>query len=379
MASVRLVDVTKIFRGRDQDVQAVYELNLDIRDGEFLVLVGPSGCGKSTTLRMIAGLEFPTMGTIFIGDEDVTRYRPRDRNTAMVFQDYALYPHMTVRQNMAFALQNLKFPRNVINERVERAAKMIGLENLLDRRPRELSGGQRQRVALGRAIVREPHVFLFDEPLSNLDAKLRTHMRVELLKLHQELGITMIYVTHDQIEAMTLGDRIAVMHEGKLQQVDTPSKIYRQPANLFVAGFIGSPPMNFLPATLVHESGATYLQIGKQRIGANLTVEAPISEVIVGIRPERIEVHPCAPNPRMPQNGRAVLRGEVTVVEGLGAESILHISIGEHSLLARHFEDTTFASGENVEIEFSLDSIHLFDPSTEVRLAHTVHQEEAAS
>ncbi|MFQ6098478.1 MAG: ABC transporter ATP-binding protein, partial [Armatimonadota bacterium] len=246
MARVVLRDLTKVFG----DVVAVKDVNLEIEDAEFLVLVGPSGCGKTTCLRMIAGLEEVTQGEIYIGDRLVNDVSPKDRDIAMVFQNYALYPHMTVFDNMAFGLKLRRFPRDEIKARVQQAAQMLGLQDLLSRKPKELSGGQRQRVALGRAIVREPAVFLMDEPLSNLDAKLRIQTRAELIKLHRTLGITTVYVTHDQVEAMTMGDRIAVMRDGVVQQVDEPLGLYLRPANLFVAGFIGSPPMNFLDCTL---------------------------------------------------------------------------------------------------------------------------------
>ena len=248
MADVRLRNVNKTYAG---DVRAVSDANLDIRDGELMVLVGPSGCGKSTTLRMIAGLEDISSGDVFIGDQRVNDLEPGDRDIAMVFQNYALYPHMSVRQNMSFGLRMRNTPRPEIEHRVAEAAKILSIEPLLDRRPRELSGGQRQRVALGRAIVRQPNVFLFDEPLSNLDAKLRVQMRTEIARLHNRLNTTMVYVTHDQVEAMTLGDRIVIMNQGVIQQIDTPLNIYNRPANRFVAGFIGSPAMNFFAGTVV--------------------------------------------------------------------------------------------------------------------------------
>ena len=292
MANLSLRNIQKVYDG---GVQAVSDFNLEIEDKEFLILVGPSGCGKSTTLRMIAGLEEITGGQLYIGDELMNDVAPKDRDIAMVFQSYALYPHMTVFDNMAFGLKLRKTPKDEIKRRVEEAARILDITHLLDRKPKALSGGQRQRVALGRAIVREPKVFLFDEPLSNLDAKLRAQMRTELTKLHYRLGTTFIYVTHDQIEAMTMGDRIVVMKDGFIQQVDNPQALYDKPCNVFVAGFIGSPQMNFVDATLVEEGGKIYFEFGQYKIplpaskADNENVRAAVGkEVIIGIRPEGI-------------------------------------------------------------------------------------------
>lgn len=291
MAEVRFTNVRKVYqRG---EAAAVEDFTLEVRDGEFLVLVGPSGCGKSTTLRMVAGLELPTGGTIRIGGQDVTNLPPKDRDIAMVFQNYALYPHMTVKENMAFGLKLRRFPKDEIERRVTSAAEALGLTPYLKRLPKALSGGQRQRVALGRAIVREPAVFLFDEPLSNLDAKMRVEMRAEIIRLHHRLGATMIYVTHDQTEAMTMGERIVVMSKGEIQQVAPPLEVYERPANPFVAGFIGTPPMNLFPAGTL----------------------AP--DRITGLRPEHLRLEPKA-------DGNAV----VDFVEPLGSETIVHIQFG---------------------------------------------------
>ena len=295
MASVTFKDVAKVYqRG---ETAAVEGFNLEIRDGEFLVLVGPSGCGKSTTLRMVAGLETPTSGTIRIGEKDVTYLPPKDRDIAMVFQNYALYPHMTVRANMEFALKLRKFPKAEIARRVDAAAAALGLTPYLKRLPKALSGGQRQRVALGRAIVREPAVFLFDEPLSNLDAKMRVEMRAEIIRLHHRLGATMIYVTHDQTEAMTMGERIVVMEKGRIQQVAPPLEVYERPANPFVAGFIGTPPMNLFPAGL---------------LGPGL----------VGVRPEQIRLEAGAA-----RTGGGCLAATVDFLEPLGSETLVHVVV----------------------------------------------------
>src|SRR5438105_938911 len=305
MANVTLSHVYKSYpveKGRD--IPAVEDVSLEVRDREFLVLVGPSGCGKSTTLRMIAGLEEISRGDIFIGDRRVNDLAPKDRDIAMVFQNYALYPHMTAYDNIAFGLKLRRYPKLEIKKRVMDAANVLGIEELLDRKPKALSGGQRQRVAVGRAIVRQPKVFLFDEPLSNLDAKMRVQMRTEIAKLHQRLQATMIYVTHDQVEAMTMGDRIVVMNHGRVQQNDTPLKLYREPANLFVAGFLGSPPMNFIDGKLKEESDAL---VFSEIEGGAITVRLSIKErpaaralvgkpVLLGIRPEDIELAQFAKN-----------------------------------------------------------------------------------
>ena len=292
MASISLKGIYKIYPG---DVTAVSDFNLEIEDKEFIILVGPSGCGKSTTLRMIAGLEEISKGELYIGDRLVNDVPPKDRDIAMVFQNYALYPHMTVYKNMAFGLELRKTPKDEIDKRVREAARVLDIEHLLDRKPKALSGGQRQRVALGRAMVRNPAVFLLDEPLSNLDAKLRTSMRTEIIKLHQKLGTTFIYVTHDQTEAMTMGDRIVVMKDGLIQQVDTPQNLYDYPCNMFVGGFIGSPQMNFLDATLVKEGSNYYVDLGGDKLliapeKVTSALDAYVGKAIkAGIRPEDIK------------------------------------------------------------------------------------------
>jgi multiple sugar transport system ATP-binding protein len=318
MASIRLEHIEKIY---PNGFVAARDLSLDIGDGELLVLVGPSGSGKSTVLRMIAGLETPTRGTIRIGERDVTPLPPQHRDIAMVFQSYALYPHMTVRENLGFGLRMRKTPRAEIERRVQSVADALGLTSMLGRKPAQLSGGQRQRVALGRAIVREPSAFLFDEPLSNLDAGLRVETRAELSRLHRRLRATMVYVTHDQTEAMTLGDRVAVLRDGALQQVAPPMELYRNPANQFVAGFIGSPAMNFLSGTLRRDNGATVFE------GASLTVPVACEDagsdrqVVLGVRPQDLVV--AADN----ADDAGVLRGEVSIVEPLGSEQVIHVTM----------------------------------------------------
>jgi multiple sugar transport system ATP-binding protein len=371
MARVRAENVSKIYAG-GRGAPAVSGVSLDIADGEFLVLVGPSGCGKSTTLRLIAGLEAPTSGDIYIGDARVTDVPPSERDIAMVFQSYALYPHMTVRENMAFALTLQKQPRDRIAARVDRAATMLGLEPLLHRKPRQLSGGQRQRVALGRAIVREPKVFLFDEPLSNLDAGLRAQMRRELAGLHRSLGTTMIYVTHDQVEAMTLGQRIAVMKDGRLLQLDTPRRLYDHPADRFIASFIGSPGMNFARGVVDPSAGGVRLHAepsvvlswqGNRGIVDRL---GPI-EVELGVRAEDLEV--------VSTEGGNVLTGVVEYVETLGSEVLAHVVIGGASaaavtMLARMPArgGVVAAPGNVVQLRVSSSHVHLFDATTGVRV-----------
>ena len=309
MATVTFQDVSRVYRGSERP--AVDKLSLRVNDGEFLVLVGPSGCGKTTSLRMIAGLEPVDHGAILIDDEDVVKIAPRDRDIAMVFQNYALYPHMSVAQNMGFALKLAKVPKQQMNERVRSAARILALEDYLERKPRQLSGGQRQRVAMGRAIVRAPRVFLMDEPLSNLDAQLRVATRGEIAALQRNLGITTLYVTHDQVEAMTMGDRVAVMRDGVVQQCDTPRTLYEHPANVFVAGFMGSPPMNLLDAT-VDDDG---VRIGATKLKVSTGVPAPRgAPVTVGLRPESLEL--STPGDSLP--------AVVTVVEELGAEALVH-------------------------------------------------------
>jgi multiple sugar transport system ATP-binding protein len=365
MASVRLVSLCKDFGS----VRACDSVTLEIKDSEFLVLVGPSGCGKTTALRMIAGLEEASAGEIWIGDRLVNDVSPKDRDIAMVFQNYALYPHMSVFDNMAFGLKLRRVPRDEIKRRVGEAAKMLGLPDpLLTRKPKELSGGQRQRVALGRAIVREPAVFLMDEPLSNLDAKLRIETRAELIKLHRRLGITTIYVTHDQVEAMTMGDRIAVMRDGRVHQVDAPLGLYNAPANRFVAGFIGSPPMNFVDAQITEADGALCVTTS----GACLQVPEALAAaarshvgktVEFGIRPS--DIFDCSISPIVePQPGNTA-RAMVEVIEPMGADSVLYLTMGESQLVASVDSGTQAREQEPLDIVFDMRKAHLFDKDTE--------------
>ncbi len=362
MAGVQYDHVTKKFG----DFTALNDLDITIEDKEFLVLVGPSGCGKTTALRCLAGLEEITMGRILIGNQVVNDVPPKDRDIAMVFQSYALYPHMTVFDNMAFGLKLRKVPKDQIKRRVEDAAQTLGIENLLKRKPRELSGGQRQRVAVGRAIVREPKVFLFDEPLSNLDAKLRVQTRAEISKLHQRLQTTFIYVTHDQVEAMTMATRIAVMNKGVLQQLDTPQNLYDRPANLFVAGFIGSPAMNFFPAKLRKDDGNLIVD------GDEFAVKVPENkiatylpyvnkDVIFGIRPEDIHNPVFAP----PGIHSAAIETKVDVTELMGNEIFLYLVTGKNSFVARVDPRTRFQIGDKVQLVLNMDNMHLFDPSAD--------------
>ncbi len=360
MASVSYHHVTKKFG----DFTALNDLNIDIQDKEFLVLVGPSGCGKTTALRCLAGLEEVTEGEVMIGDRVVNEVAPKDRDIAMVFQSYALYPHMSVFDNMAFGLKLRKVPKDQIKTRVEDAAKTLGIEHLLKRKPRELSGGQRQRVALGRAIVREPKVFLFDEPLSNLDAKLRVQTRAEISKLHQRLQTTFIYVTHDQVEAMTMATRIAVMNKGLLQQLDSPQTLYDKPANLFVAGFIGSPAMNFFNAKikkddskLVVDCGSFAVNIPDEKFKTYASYAG--KDVIFGIRPEDIHNPEFAP----PGIHAAPVEAKVDVTELMGNEIILHMMSGESFFIARVDPRTRFSIGAKVQVVFNMDNFHIFDPS----------------
>ena len=364
MAQVKLVNLTKRFPG----VIAVNSVNLEIYDKEFLVLVGPSGCGKTTCLRMVAGLEESSDGEIWIGDRQVNDVSPKDRDIAMVFQNYALYPHMSVYENMAFGLKLRKVPREEIARRVAEAAEMLGIQGLLKRRPKELSGGQRQRVAVGRAIVREPAVFLMDEPLSNLDAKLRVQTRAELIKLHRRLGITTIYVTHDQVEAMTMGDRIVVMKDGVVQQVDAPLQIFRYPANRFVAGFIGSPPMNFVDAaveanhdgTFIKTPGFTVKVTGER---SEKLKEYVGKEVTFGIRPTDIYDKTMSVVPATPANTVTV---EVEVIEPMGAESVLYVNCGGHDMVVNLDSSTIAKERQPLEVVFDMDKCHVFDKETEV-------------
>jgi multiple sugar transport system ATP-binding protein len=369
MASVKLQGITKKYPG---GVIAVSDFNLEIQDKEFIILVGPSGCGKTTTLRMIAGLEEITGGELYIGDRYINDVAPRDRDIAMVFQNYALYPHMSVFENMAFGLRLRKTPKEEIKRRVEEAAKILDISHLLDRKPRALSGGQRQRVALGRAIVRNPKVFLLDEPLSNLDAKLRAQMRTELLKLHRRLQTTFVYVTHDQVEAMTMGTRIVVMKDGVIQQVAAPTVLYDNPCNLFVATFIGSPQMNIFEGTIIDENGSTYIQFGESRVklpnakGRNPEVLTYAGkEVIVGIRPEAIRDEESY----LAQFPEATVEAEVDVVERLGFITYLYLLVEGNNITASVNPRSTAKVGDKIKIAFDPNRIHLFDKETEKVIA----------
>src|SRR6266542_2197135 len=361
MATVTFDHVTKRFG----DVHAVNDLSLQVLDEEFLVLVGPSGCGKTTALRMIAGLEEQTSGDIFIGERIVNDVAPKDRDIAMVFQNYALYPHMTVYDNIAFGLKLRGMPRAEIDRRVAEVADMLGLQRLLKRKPKELSGGQRQRVAVGRAIAREPAVFLMDEPLSNLDAALRIETRAQLQKLHQRIRRTTVYVTHDQVEAMTMGDRIAVMRDGVLQQIDTPENLHAHPANIFVAGFIGSPAMNFFPARLTGSPDATVADAGFFTVPITASGGRSVGkDVVVGIRPEDIDAGALAA-----QNGHVPVDAQVDVVEFLGNEFQLHLSSAGQTFVARVDTRTQTQPGASLRVGFDRSKIHVFDKATEEAIA----------
>ncbi len=367
MATLDLVNINKIY---PNGVQAVFDFNLNIQDKEFIVFVGPSGCGKSTTLRMIAGLEDISGGELYIDGELMNNVNPKDRGIAMVFQSYALYPHMTVYNNMAFGLQLRRVPREEIAERVAEAAKILGLENFLDRYPRQLSGGQNQRVALGRAIVRNAKVFLMDEPLSNLDAKLRVTMRGELTKLHRRLGSTTIYVTHDQIEAMTMASRIVVMRDGRIQQVGTPKEIYEHPANVFVGGFIGTPPMNFIHGTIAKDGKFTTLDgsqtvvIPEGKMQVIKDKEYLDKEVILGIRPEDIHDDPVV----IEAYSNAVINVTVDVAELLGAETNVYATIGNDAIIASVPARADLEKGSAVKLAFDMNHCHVFDAETELAL-----------
>ena len=370
MASLKLININKTY---PNGFVAVKDFNLDIKDKEFIIFVGPSGCGKSTTLRMIAGLEEITAGELYIGDKLMNDVEPKDRDIAMVFQNYALYPHMSVYDNMAFGLKLRKVPKDQIEKLVNEAAKILGIEQLLDRKPKALSGGQRQRVAMGRAIVRNPKVFLMDEPLSNLDAKLRVQMRIEISKIHQRLEATIIYVTHDQTEAMTLGTRIVVMKDGVIQQVDTPQNLYDKPNNLFVAGFMGSPQMNFIDSIVVKEGNQIYLQFGNNKIlvpeeRAQKLIDGGYveKEVVLGIRPEDIKddesfiaAHP-----------EASIAATVRVYELLGAEVFLYFSVDDYDITARVDPRTTARPGDTVTIAMDLRKMHIFDKESDQIITH---------
>jgi multiple sugar transport system ATP-binding protein len=362
MARVVFDRVTKMFG----DIVALRDFDVEVYDGEFVVLVGPSGCGKSTALRLVAGLEEPTSGNIYIGDRLVNHLAPKDRDVAMVFQSYALYPHMTVRENLAHPLQLHRVPKQEIEERTRKVAELLSIAELLQRRPKELSGGQRQRVALGRAIVRDPEVFLMDEPLSNLDVKLRIRTRAELIRLHERLRTTTIYVTHDQQEAMTLGDRIAVLNAGQLQQLGTPDNLYNHPINLFVASFIGSPPMNLLDARLEAEDGV--LVVNGREFSLRVPPERAAGldpyvgeEVVVAIRPEHLfdrdEVDTAPPGSN--------LSARVDLVEPLGSETLIHALVGAQPMTARASADSELRRGQQVELVVDTRHLHLFERKTQ--------------
>ena len=370
MSSLSLKHIYKVY---PNGFEAVKDFNLDIEDKEFVIFVGPSGCGKSTTLRMIAGLEEISSGELEIDGKIVNDVEPKDRDIAMVFQNYALYPHMTVYDNMAFGLKLRKVPKNEIDRMVHEAAKILDLEALLDRKPKALSGGQRQRVAMGRAIVRNPKVFLMDEPLSNLDAKLRGQMRIEISKLHQRLGTTIIYVTHDQTEAMTLGTRIVVMSAGIVQQVDTPQTLYDTPCNLFVAGFIGSPQMNFLDAVCTVKGDKVALDLGESSIElggdkAKKLIDGGYDgkKVVLGIRPE--DVHDEEEFIEKSQD--TVIESTIRVYEMLGAEVYLYFDYAGSNMTARVNPRTTARTGDTVKFALDADKIHVFDKETEMAIAH---------
>lgn len=361
MAEVKLRNVTKTF-GK---VIAVNDFTLDIKDGEFVILVGPSGCGKSTALRAVAGLEEITSGEIYIGDRLVNEVPPRDRDIAMVFQNYALYPHMNVYKNMAFCLEQRRVQKEEIKRIIQQTSELLGISELLQRKPRELSGGQRQRVALGRSIVRNPKVFLFDEPLSNLDAKLRIAMRAELLDLHQRIKTTTIYVTHDQLEAMTMGSRIVVMNAGVIQQVDTPQNVYDHPVNLFVAGFIGSPAMNFIDCVIAKKNNNFYATTSEMGLRIPESMDRLVerydgTEVILGIRPEHITDRASATE----YEPETTFKASVWVVEPLGAEKLVHIKKENNILVTRLSPHVTLKPGDAAEFTARMDLAHLFDKDT---------------
>jgi multiple sugar transport system ATP-binding protein len=392
MAAIALERITKTF---ENGVVAVNDLDLDIADGEFAVLLGPSGCGKTTALRIVAGLEEPTAGLVRIDGEVVNHVPAKDRNIAMVFQNYALYPQMTVRQNMGFSLKLHRASKREIGERVVAAAQLLGLESLLDRKPRTLSGGQRQRVAMGRAIVRDPIAFLMDEPLSNLDAKLRIQMRAELLKLHQRLGTTTVYVTHDQIEAMTMGQRVAVMRDGAILQLDAPQRLYREPASVFVASFVGSPPMNIVEAEASVDGGLLQLEFGEHRLAVPAAANDALAErcpcrVALGFRPDDVE--------RVPADGDSAITIRADVVEMLGSDALVHFSLGpgvqrfteaieearETAALegavftARLREEDAPRTGEELHLRVPPRRMHFFDQASGARLVGDVHAQPLA-
>jgi multiple sugar transport system ATP-binding protein len=370
MADVKINNLNKIY---PNGVQAVFDFNLDIEDGEFIVLVGPSGCGKSTTLRMIAGLEEITKGSLVIDGKEMASVAPKDRDIAMVFQNYALYAHMTVYHNMAFSLTLRKENSDIIHERVMDAATRLGLLPYLNRKPRALSGGQRQRVALGRAIVRDPKVFLLDEPLSNLDAKLRGVMRKELKELHGKLGVTMIYVTHDQIEALTLADRIVVMKDGYIQQVGTPTELFDKPGNIFVAGFLGTPPMNFFDGVVSKEGffliGNDKIKISDSRIMKRLKEEDQLDKpIILGVRPEFIEVYrKCL------DENRLGIHTKVDLFELLGAHSLVHAKFNDQAIISKIDAREDYSMGEEIILDFDINKAHFFNKTTTNRISMEVN------
>ena len=366
MASISFRNVTKIYDGADKPV--VPNLNLEIRDKEFIILVGPSGCGKSTTLRMIAGLESISSGELYIGDRLVNKVPPKDRDIAMVFQNYALYPHMSGYKNIAFGLTLRNVPKDEIDRRVHEAAKILDLEHLLERKPKALSGGQRQRVALGRAMVRNPAVFLLDEPLSNLDAKLRTSMRSEIARLHRRLDTTFVYVTHDQTEAMTMGDRIVVMKDGLIQQFDTPKVLYDTPVNLFVAGFIGSPQMNFLDVTILAEDGKLFAQLGEDRLEIPAFKHEALApyvgkQIIMGVRPENF----LSFDKLDETNG---LSARLDFAELLGAETNLYLYVNDLKVIVRIPSTEETPTEEQIKVPVDMVRAHFFDKETEQAICH---------
>ena len=370
MASLSLKHIYKKYPG---GVTAVSDFCLEIQDKEFVIFVGPSGCGKSTTLRMIAGLEEITEGELYIGDKLMNDIAPKDRDIAMVFQNYALYPHMTVFENMAFGLKLRKTPKEEIKRRVEEAAEILGITHLLDRKPKAMSGGQKQRVALGRAIVRNPKVFLLDEPLSNLDAKLRATMRTELTKIHKRVGTTFVYVTHDQVEAMTMATRIVVMKDGFIQQVDSPQTLYDKPVNMFVAGFIGTPQMNFINATLEKKDDGTYicfegnsLRLPDEKASNPVLNDYIGKEVIAGIRPECIHDEPIYLE-TMKEN---VIDVDVDITELMGAEVYLYINIGEQNAIAKVSSRSQARAGDTIKVAIEANRVHLFDKDTQRYIIH---------
>ena len=362
MANLKLENIEKIYDGK---VKAVEDFNLDIADKEFIILVGPSGCGKSTVLRMIAGLEDITSGSLYINEKKVNEAEPKDRDIAMVFQNYALYPHMNVYDNMAFGLKMRKVPKEEINESVMNSAKTLGIESLLKRKPKALSGGQRQRVALGRAIVRKPKVFLMDEPLSNLDAKLRVQMRAEIVKLHKRLGTTFIYVTHDQTEAMTMGDRIVVMKDGFIQQVASPKELYDEPINTFVGSFIGSPQMNFLDAQVVEQDNQSYLEIDKTLFSLSqeksdlLKSQGYVDKhIIIGVRPEDTIV----------TDSETSLSAEIEGIENTGSEKFLYFTLGDREVVSKFSCHEDCEIGDSFKLTLDMKKVHYFDKETKKRI-----------